>query len=224
MNEPSYHPAPVEPGGRPPAPKDHRDLPSPEKGKPVLRPHVFDGIQEFDQLLPSWWLSTIYLAIAFFFGWWVYKFNFSVPLKWHIDDYQDVEHEVVGIKEIQKKAAEMVAANLTNDVLWEMASKPDVIARGAETYNTICFTCHAQDLSATMGGAKLPGLPLNDATWQYGAMPMQVYQLVSKGSPNLASGMIAWEPNLGAAKVTEVVAYLLSHHKKGPQGEAAGPK
>ena len=35
-----------------------------------LRPHVFDGIEEYDQKLPNWWLWTFYGAIILFVVLW----------------------------------------------------------------------------------------------------------------------------------------------------------
>ena len=64
-----------------------------------------------------------------------------------------------------------------------------------------------------MGGAKLPGLPLNDDEWKYGGKPMEVMKIVLEGSPDKSLGMQAWEPILGPTKVAEVVAYVMSHHK-----------
>jgi len=40
----------------------------PEKASgPELRDHVFDGIQEFDNKLPNWWLWTFYIMVIFYF-------------------------------------------------------------------------------------------------------------------------------------------------------------
>ena len=44
--------------------------PAASSDEPVLRPHTFDGIQEFDQRLPNWWLMTFYFAIIWFLLYW----------------------------------------------------------------------------------------------------------------------------------------------------------
>jgi cytochrome c oxidase cbb3-type subunit 3 len=66
-----------------------------------------------------------------------------------------------------------------------------------------------------LAGAKLPGLPLNDQQWKYGETPKEIFNIVRKGSPDITKGMAAWEAVLGVQKVSEVTAFVLSHHHEG---------
>ena len=176
---------------------------------PVLREHLYDGIQEYDQKLPNWWLASWYIFIVLFVVYWVlyYQFDFFP------EDKDRLEAAVAKIE--QKKATELekLMSSLDNDVLWQMSQNSTIVSAGKATIEINCVACHGTDLSATMNGVKLPGEPLNDATWKYGGKPMEVFAIVKGGSPDATKGMVAWEPTLGPKKVAEVVAYVLSHHK-----------
>ena len=183
---------------------------------PVLRPHIFDGIQEYDQRLPNWWLWTLYIAIIWTFISWIWEFQLSRPLNMATTDHQRVDTEVAAVKKQQADNMLKILSTLDDSRFWAMSQDKELIARGQLTFDTICAACHAKDMSATMpGGVKLPGLPLNDKEWKYGAKPMDIFKVVSKGSPDASKGMIAWEPQFGGVKVAEVVAYILSTHQRG---------
>lgn len=174
---------------------------------PVLREHTYDGIQEFDQKLPNWWLFTWYITMVWFVIAWVayYQFGFGMS------DEKQIDNAMAKIADIQKKELDLIS----DDKLWEMSQDPKVVEAGAATYNTTCVACHAPDMSAHIAGAKLPGLPLNDKEWKHGGNPVQLLNIVRKGAPDVTKGMPPWEPQLGLQRVVEVVAYILSKHEKG---------
>ena len=186
------------------------------KGEVVLREHEYDGIQEFDQKLPNWWLFTFYFAIVWFVVYWV--------LYYHTDTYQTDHQKIieqVGRLE-EKKAAGLAAALSSVDdqaLVREWSTDPAKVAAGEAIYNTNCVACHAADLSGMLvaGDQKipLPGLPLNDGQWKYGAKPLDVFKIINEGTPAEAPGhngarMQAWGQMLQPRQIFEVTAFLIA--------------
>lgn len=176
-------------------------------GEPKLRDHVYDGIQEYDQKLPNWWLFTWYITMVWFVVWWLSYYQFGVGRT----DHEEMELAAAFIKQSQDKAL----AGISDERLWAMSRDPQVVAAGKATFMTTCVACHAPDLSAMLAGNKLPGLPLNDKEWKHGGTPTQMLTIVRKGAPDVSKGMPPWEPVLGTSRVVETVAFILSHHKEG---------
>jgi cytochrome c oxidase cbb3-type subunit 3 len=173
----------------------------------LLRDHTFDGIQEYDQHLPNWWLFTLYIAIAFFVGYWVVYYQFDGLFT----DSEKLEFRMNAIAE--KEEARLAKMDLNDATLWNMSQNPAVVDAGESIFTTNCVACHGTDLSANLNGIPLPGLPLNDSEWKYGATPMEIMKVVTDGSPDITKGMIAWKDPLGGMdKVAKVVAFVLSHH------------
>lgn len=181
--------------------------PKPTEENPVLREHAYDGIQEYDQKLPNWWLFTWYITMVWFVIAWVAYYRFHLG----DSDIEQIDSSLARIEAIREKELELIS----DDKLWAMSKDDKVVAAGAATYSTTCIACHAADLSAHMAGAKLPGLPLSDQEWKHGSSPKQILNLVRKGAPDITKGMPPWEPQLGLQRVVEVVAFVLSKHEKG---------
>jgi len=173
---------------------------------PKLRGHVYDGIQEYDQKLPNWWLFTWYITMVWFVIGWVAYYQFSMG----DSDVEQVDKAIAVVEAARNKEL----AAIDDDKLWAMSKDPAVVTAGKATYDTTCIACHAADLSAHIAGAKLPGLPLNDSEWKHGHNPTQLLSIVRKGAPDVTKGMPPWEPQLGIKRVIEVVAFVLSHHDK----------
>jgi cytochrome c oxidase cbb3-type subunit 3 len=181
-----------------PRPPDEPEIP--------VRKHVFDGIQEYDQRLPNWWLYSLYASIAFaVIFWFVYQIAHFMPT-----DGQQVDAAMARVA-AAKLASSIDVSN--DDLFWEMSRNPVFVEAGKLTYQSNCVACH---LASMRGKSETPtavGPDLTDPGWLHGGTPKEVYVTVSKGVP--AKGMLAWEPILGQKKTAEVVAFLLSHRQPG---------
>jgi len=162
-----------------------------------LLDHAYDGIQEYDQRLPNWWLVTLYGSIVFAAVYWFFYYQSDVAT----DDVENLEARLQVIEAINLEAT---LAMLDNENLWKMSNNALYIEAGQETYESICQTCHGPNLE---GGI---GFSLIDNEWVHGSQPVEIYKTIDAGVQG--SGMQAWGPTLGPKKVAEVVAFVLSHH------------
>ena len=90
-----------------------------------------------------------------------------------------------------------------------MSRNPGFVSSGAEIFKEKCVACHGPDLKAGQG---LAGVSLVDDEWKWGNQPVSIYAVVTNGSPDKMSGMQSWVSELGPQKVSQVVAFVLSHH------------
>jgi len=187
----------------------------PEDSGIKLRDHVYDGIQEYDQRLPNWWLYTLYGAIAF---WVIYWFAYMIAGIMPTDGNR-VDTAMAGIN-----AAKMASSiDVTNDdKFWEMSANAVFTDAGKQTFTSLCTPCHLPSMRGKSENPAAVGPDLTDTAWIHGGTPKELYAVVSKGV--LAKGMPAWEPVLGQKKTAEVVAYILSRHQKGETITVEVPK
>ncbi len=184
----------------------------PEDHKPELRPHVFDGIEEYDQKLPNWWLFTLYIAIVFFVVHWIIHFQFRVVPS----DAQRLDPVVAKIRDDRMKA---MTAMLNDTTLGKLATDQAVVAEGQKIYQQTCLPCHGPNRGGKTEAPLYIGASLADAEWRYGAKPTDIYKMIFDGSPSPADlaakgeiPMPAQGPVLGPEKVASVAAFILSHH------------
>ena len=184
-----------------------------EPDEPFLREHEFDGIVEYDQKLPNWWLFTLYGSIVFFVGFWIVFFSTRV-LPTH-EERLDAQ-----LAQISDARAKKMLAVLDDANLWKMSADSSIIAEGKALYTANCVTCHAPDLNGKKTGPQYIGVSLIDAEWLYGeGKPTGTYKTVHDGSPDPTKGMPPWGPILGPEKVAKVVAYVMSHHESPPPAD-----
>jgi cytochrome c oxidase cbb3-type subunit III len=175
-----------------------------------IRPHVFDGIQEYDKRLPNWWLYTLYITIVFWVGYWAYYEWFHVGF---------TGPQVVDAAMAKIETERLASAKLDDASLWQMSQNAAFVEAGKATYLANCAACHLPSLRGKTESVAAIGPDLTDHVWIHGGKPTDVYGLIEKGV--LVKGMPTWGPVLGAKKITEVTAYILSKHKEGELIEAA---
>jgi cytochrome c oxidase cbb3-type subunit 3 len=171
----------------------------PTPGGVPLREHTFDDdIREFDNRLPRWWLWTFYLACIFSVLYWGHYHLLrtgALPRAEFAAELRLAE---------QRQAAQLADKPVTRDGLLALSRDAEAVRAGREVFASTCVACHKADA----GG--LIGPNLTDAHWLYGGAPEQIYQTVTKGSPDPTKGMVAWLPALGAFKCQQVTAYVLT--------------
>ncbi|RYD25396.1 MAG: hypothetical protein EOP87_24485, partial [Verrucomicrobiaceae bacterium] len=79
-----------------------------EKGEVILREHEFDGIQEYDQKLPNWWLFTFYGAVVFSIAAWFLYYQTDIQR----DDHQVIAEKIVTIQAAKNAELEKTLATL----------------------------------------------------------------------------------------------------------------
>lgn len=172
-----------------------------------LRDHSYDGIQEYDQKLPNWWLWSWYIFIILFVIYWFLYYQIGM----FQTDRERVDSAIAKIEADKAAQLEGLMESLDDGVLWEMSQNAQIVAEGEATYKTICIACHAPDLGGRNSGPQYVGEPLNDEEWKYGSKPMQVFEIVMNGSPDKTKGMAPWN-TLGGDTCAKVVAFILSKH------------
>lgn len=177
-----------------------------------LRPHSYDGIQEYDKPLPNWWLFTLYGAIAFSFVYWLYYHLTEVGMDRHAAFAARMEA-------VQAARLENAMGALDDAQLWEMSRNARFVTAGREVYTTNCVSCHLASLRGKDESPAAIGPNLVDNIWIHGGRPADLRRTVTDGV--LEKGMPQWGPLLGDRKIVEVVAYVLSHHEA--PDDPAGP-
>lgn len=185
-----------------------------------IRPHAYDGIQEFNRRLPNWWLFTLYATIVFWIGYWgYYEWFRDAP-----EGAQRLELEMTRIEAERLAATALV--RIDDASLWAMSRNAVFVNAGRATFDSNCVACHLASLRGKSQSPAAIGPDLTDEVWIHGGRPSEVYRTVTRGV--LEKGMPTWGPVLGPKRIAEVVAYVLSHHREGEPiidaAATAGPK
>jgi cytochrome c oxidase cbb3-type subunit 3 len=161
--------------------------------------HEWDGLREYNNPMPRWWLGLFYLTIAFAL---VYLLlypglgNFKGLLGWTQTGAYEAE-----VKQVEADVAPLFAKYAATPIP-ELAKDPAAMATGRRLFVTNCAVCHGADGHGSRG---FPNLA--DTIWHWGGSPEQIEQTITQGRQ---AAMPPWGPALGEDGVKAVATYVRS--------------
>jgi cytochrome c oxidase cbb3-type subunit 3 len=177
-----------------------------------LLAHEVDGIREFDNALPRWWLYGFYFTIVFAVVYFTNYHVLSTPLVGRKTAAADYAAEM---DEAAKAAAlRPASAGGHKTALTDAAS----LAAGEAIFmgqRNLCHTCHRKDL----GG--LVGPNLTDDLWLHGCSVDEMVANVTSGFP--PKGMLPFgsTQRLTDQELLQVVSFVISRHGSNPTNPKA---
>jgi cytochrome c oxidase cbb3-type subunit 3 len=155
-----------------------------------------DGIDEYDNPLPDWWVGLFWLTIVWAIGYGVhYHFIANRSFEQALAD-EMAAAEVRWPAEAAAAAAAAAAENFT--------VTPDLVSAGEQVYNTQCLACHAANLEGLIGPSFV------DDEWIHGGTVSDILRIIREGVPE--KGMVPWGPILSAQQINEVAAFIVQRN------------
>lgn len=170
-----------------------------------LLDHAYDGIQEYDNPLPRWWVWIFYVTIIFAL---VYFFDPRGMLRGpgRIKEY---EQQLADAEKRWPKPSVVV----DGAALAALAKDQKTIGLGKAVFTTNCAPCHRPD-----GGGAI-GPNLTDEYWLHGGNIADIYKTIDEGV--LAKGMPNWGKILKPDQVKAVAVYVGSLQGTNPPNPKA---
>ena len=189
-----------------------------QEGDPNTTGHEWDGIMEFDNPMPCWWLWVFYATIV-----WGIGYSIAYPA-WPL--VSEATSGMLGWSSRAKVEAEIAAVETANAPInaqleaLELAAIPGhpelegyAVSAGAAVFKTWCAQCHGS------GAAGAKGYPnLLDDDWLWGGTMEDIHTTVSYGIRNEESDdarfsampAIGRDGLLEKEQVSQVVNYVMS--------------
>lgn len=159
--------------------------------------HVYDGIEEYNNPLPRWWLNMFNICLVFSVGYLILYpglGNYAGVLGWT----QQGQHaeEVAAAKKVYSP----LFAKYAKIPLEDLSKVKQATEMGKRIFVNTCFGCHGSDARGN------PGYPdLTDNDWLYGGTPANIKQSINMGRNGI---MPAFGAALKADQIDGLVQYV----------------
>ena len=167
------------------------------KDDPNLMDHNYDGIQELDNPMPTWWLITFFITIVYA-G--IYYFHYEVSGVTNSD--QELAQDLAEVEAL-RSAAKGSEPKMEAQDLSALVGDANALAAGKKQYDAQCAACHG---NLGEGGI---GPNLADEWWIHGKGSIEeIYGLIANGITD--KGMPAWSEMMSGTDLNNVTAYVAS--------------
>ncbi len=168
--------------------------------------HSYDGIQEYDNPMPRWWLLLFAVTIVL------------VPVYYFApgDIGAGAKKEEMYAKEMAAFAAanpDFGKSTVTAEALAAIVADPAQVEAGKAVFTTTCASCHQAD------GGGLIGPNLADNYWVHGGTPVAIHATITNGV--LAKGMPGWGTLLKPEQINALTAFVRSLQGTTPKSPKA---
>jgi cytochrome c oxidase cbb3-type subunit 3 len=188
------------------------------EGDPNTTGHEWDGIEEFDNPMPRWWLWTFYATII-----WGVLYTIAYPawplingatagvLGWSTRG--DVAAEIAAVEEANAPMNVRLEAADLDSIASDGELGPYAVSAGSAVFKTWCAQCHGS------GAAGAKGYPnLLDDDWLWGGSMEDIHITVAHGIRNEDSDEARYSemPAFGRdellekEEISQVVNYVMS--------------
>lgn len=176
-----------------------------DEQKDKLLDHNYDGIKEYDNDLPRWWLNIFWITT-------IYALFYVGYMHFGLTDSAEVQlaKQMAELEEAQK-ASQVKAGptkGVTEEELAALLNQSAVLSVGQQVYSGKCAVCHGQK------GEGLIGPNMTDDYWLHGGALLDIRRIVSQGV--LDKGMLAWQGVLSEDEINAVTVYLRSLRGSNP--------
>ena len=181
--------------------------------KDELLEHDYDGIREYDNDLPLWWVNIFWITTIFGIGYAIYVHTGMAET-----DHDRLARQLAELKAVTEQTQQQESSQVTEKSLLSLTQDAAVVKVGQEVYDAKCAVCHGAE------GQGLIGPNLTDEYWIHGGGTLiGIRHIVLEGV--VEKGMLAWKGQLKPKEIDAVTAYIwtLQGSKppspKAPEGE-----
>lgn len=169
---------------------------------------IYDGIQEYDNDLPRWWVYLFALTIV-----WAIFYVIFVNLSGTPTDHERLALEMNDLEKKRQAQAAQAQATAGPEALLALASNMERVNKGKVSFAQRCAACHGQKAEGIVG----PNL--TDEFWLHGGKIDQIRKTISEGVPE--KGMIAWKNLTSQDDMDDLTVFIWSIRNTNAPGKAA---